>query len=396
MSSSPVRPVASAASNIEPGIGEAAVRQRPDEALVAARRAGREVVDRLEDRADRPGRGDLGDRAPTARRGGRSAMGPRGARRRRRSRRSGRGACPSTGPRRPGGRAPRGRGAPPGPALMPAENETVWAAPRPVSPSRQAASSRRTIAWACSTSVSGMHEGELVAADAERAVARGGRTSRWSWRPGGGRGRRGVAARVVDPLEVVEVDDRERHRPAGPRRHRPLPLDLLLEGPVVAEAGQRVAQRLGAGAVVGVLEDAGASARDAPRARARGAPARPSGRRARRPGSRIATVGTTSDVPDPGAESVDERRRDHDRDREHRDEREEQAETDESQVRRLAEDALGGALVVDRYGSLGKGGGRRTVIALRRSPTNGHRGTPVRRTNGSVAGRRPGVPGRRC
>ena len=37
--------------------------------------------------------------------------------------------------------------------------------------------------------------------------------------------------------------------------HRPLALHLLLERPVVAEAGQRVAQRLGAGAVVGVLED---------------------------------------------------------------------------------------------------------------------------------------------
>ena len=61
MSSSAVRPVASAASNIEPGVGEPAVGQRPDEPFEPARHAGRQVVDRLEDRADRPGRRDPGD-----------------------------------------------------------------------------------------------------------------------------------------------------------------------------------------------------------------------------------------------------------------------------------------------------------------------------------------------
>ncbi len=59
------------------------------------------------------------------------------------------------------------------------------------------------------------------------------------------------------------------------------------------------------------------------------------------------SVGTTSDVPEPPGEPVDDRRRDRDRDREHRDEREEQAETDQSEVRRLAEECVGGVLVVD-------------------------------------------------
>ena len=64
-----------------------------------------------------------------------------------------------------------------------------------------------------------------------------------------------VAADVVDPLEVVEVDHREGERRAVSPGDEPLALELLLERPMVAEAGQRVAQGLGAGAVVRVLED---------------------------------------------------------------------------------------------------------------------------------------------
>ena len=101
----------------------------------------------------------------------------------------------------------------------------------------------------------GQDEGELVAADPEGPV----RAAHVRRDRRGGLAQdlvaRRMAARVVDPLEVVEVDDRERHRPAGPGRDRPLPLDLLLERAVVAEPGQRVAQGLGASPVVGVLED---------------------------------------------------------------------------------------------------------------------------------------------
>ena len=59
-----------------------------------------------------------------------------------------------------------------------------------------------------------------------------------------------VAAQVVDLLEVVHVDDDEGHRRpvvAGLGDPR---VELLLEGAVVAEAGQRVEQRIETGAVV--------------------------------------------------------------------------------------------------------------------------------------------------
>ena len=64
-----------------------------------------------------------------------------------------------------------------------------------------------------------------------------------------------VAARVVDLLEVVEVDDGQRQRLVVAGRVGPLALHLLLERAVVAEAGQGVAQRFGTRPVVGVLED---------------------------------------------------------------------------------------------------------------------------------------------
>ena len=96
---------------------------------------------------------------------------------------------------------------------------------------------------------------ELVAADPEGPV----RATQVA-----GHGRRGVAqqdvadrvaASVVDPLEVVEIDDGQRQRLVVADRAGPLALHLLLEGAVVAQPGQRVAQRLGARPVVGVLED---------------------------------------------------------------------------------------------------------------------------------------------
>ena len=137
------------------------------------------------------------------------------------------------------------------------------------------------------------------------------------------------------PLEVVEVEERERHRAAGRGPRRPLPLHLLLERAVVAEAGQRVAERLGPGAVVGVLEDAPALLEAFGRLED---PARqPHGQRAQEQGHREERDRRDEERRAPSrGQPVDERRRDQDRDREHDDEREEQAETDQSQVRRLA------------------------------------------------------------
>ena len=300
MSSSPVRPVASAASNMEPGSAKPAVGQRPDEALEAARHAGRQVVDRLEDRADGPGRGDLGDRRRQLGAAAARPSGPRGARRRRSSRTSGRGACSSTAPRRPGGRAPRGRARRPGRALMPAENDDGVggaAAGLAVEAGGQQPADDRLGLLGVGV---GHQERELVAADAEGPVAaadvRRDRSSA-AWRR-----TRSPAAWPLESLirlkssrsMIASASD----RPAA-GRHRPLPLDLLLERPVVAEAGQGVAQGFGAGAVVGVLEDAGASARGVRRVRGRGAPARRSGRRGRGRGSGSRRSGRRAACPAP-------------------------------------------------------------------------------------------------
>jgi hypothetical protein len=64
-----------------------------------------------------------------------------------------------------------------------------------------------------------------------------------------------VAARVVDALEVVEVEQGQGQWLAGADGARPLALHLLLECPVIAETGQRVTKGLGASPVVRVLQD---------------------------------------------------------------------------------------------------------------------------------------------
>ena len=95
---------------------------------------------------------------------------------------------------------------------------------------------------------------ELVAADPERPV---GMPSRRDEQPSHRRQRvvtAGVAALVVDPLQVVEVEQQQ-----GQRRGRPLGVgdgssQLLLEGAVVAEPGQRIEQRRQPGAVVLLAE----------------------------------------------------------------------------------------------------------------------------------------------
>jgi hypothetical protein len=59
---------------------------------------------------------------------------------------------------------------------------------------------------------------------------------------------------VVDLAEIIEVDDRQRQPRVISRRGEPLALQLLLEGAVVAQTREGVAQRLGAGAGLCVHE----------------------------------------------------------------------------------------------------------------------------------------------
>ena len=64
----------------------------------------------------------------------------------------------------------------------------------------------------------------------------------------------GVAARVVDRLELVDVDEEERQRDVVAQGGRDLPIELLVEGAMVAQPGERVAQRIGEGRLVANLE----------------------------------------------------------------------------------------------------------------------------------------------
>ena len=154
---------------------------------------------------------------------------------------------------------------------------------------------------------------------------------------------------------------------------------------MVAEPGERVAQGLGPRPVVGVLEDppglleALGRLEHATRQPER---ERPEDRRRGRAGP---TVGTTQRRPEPPGQAVDHRRRDRDRDGEHRDEREEQAKPDQAQVGRLAEQVVGGRVVVDGTSPVGVGPGCSDGY-IRRSPVpaDGHRRTSRDRTNGCV------------
>ena len=59
-----------------------------------------------------------------------------------------------------------------------------------------------------------------------------------------------VAVRVVDRLEVVDVDDQQRERGALVARDRELQVELLLERSVVAETGEPVTERVEACTIV--------------------------------------------------------------------------------------------------------------------------------------------------
>ena len=188
---------------------------------------------------------------------------------------------------------------------------------------------------------------ELVAADPERPV----RAAQVRRRQGRGVAQQavagGVTAGVVDLLEVVDVEEGEGQRQAVPRRVGPLALHLLLERPVVAEAGQRIAQRFRSRALVGVLDD------PARLLEALGgfehAPGQPDREGTEDDRHADQTEGRHQHRrPAAPREPVDHRGGDGDRDREHRDQREEEAQSDQSQVGRLAEQVLGSGIVADR------------------------------------------------
>ena len=85
---------------------------------------------------------------------------------------------------------------------------------------------------------------ELVAADAEGPVPVAQRVA-----DGVGHAQQqlvagGVALVVVDHLEIVEVDEQQRHRHLVTSEEVQLPVELLLEGAVVAQAGEAVVERV--------------------------------------------------------------------------------------------------------------------------------------------------------
>ena len=100
----------------------------------------------------------------------------------------------------------------------------------------------------------GQDDGELVTADAEAAVpvAQGVADAVGHADEEAVSGR--VTLGVVDDLEVVEVEEQQRDRHLVTAVDLQLPVELLLEGAMVAEAGQAVVERILAGLAVEHLQ----------------------------------------------------------------------------------------------------------------------------------------------
>ncbi len=64
----------------------------------------------------------------------------------------------------------------------------------------------------------------------------------------------GVAAAVVDCLELVQVDQEQGERHVVAQRGGDLAPELLVERSMVAQAGQRIPKRIGKGGLVPLLE----------------------------------------------------------------------------------------------------------------------------------------------
>ncbi len=97
----------------------------------------------------------------------------------------------------------------------------------------------------------GQKERELVAADSEGTVGAAQRGPDEAADGGQQLVAGGMSLAVVEALEIVEVEDGQRERPPVAGRLGDLANELLLEGPVVAEAGERIEARVEARPLVG-------------------------------------------------------------------------------------------------------------------------------------------------
>ena len=95
---------------------------------------------------------------------------------------------------------------------------------------------------------------EFVAPDAERAIGPAERTVHELAEAAQEAVATGVPSTVVDGLELVEVDDQERERVLVARCRRHLAIELLLEGPMVAESRQRIEEGIGQRGFIAHLE----------------------------------------------------------------------------------------------------------------------------------------------
>ena len=237
---------------------------------------------------------------------------------------------------------------------MPAENDRAFA-PARLGLALEAGRQQATHHDVRSVPVGlGQDDRELVATDPEGPIraAQAGRDLRSHAAQEEVAGR--VTGRVVDLLELVEVEEHQGERPAVADGGRPLPFDLLLEAAVVAQAGQSVEEGLGAGLIVGALE------RAQRRLEALGglehAVGEPDREHAEDARQRDDDAGRHEQRGAAAAgEAVHDRRRNRDRDREHRDQREEEAEPNQSQIGRPAQRLTGSG------GLLGNDGLLRTV-----------------------------------
>ncbi len=91
------------------------------------------------------------------------------------------------------------------------------------------------------------HDGELLAARAEDLLAAADGTPNRAPERAEHLVSRGMAVRVVDPLEVVEVEQDERGLRVAAESAAQASLQVLVEGAMVGEAGQQVVPSFGKG-----------------------------------------------------------------------------------------------------------------------------------------------------
>ena len=100
----------------------------------------------------------------------------------------------------------------------------------------------------------GKENGELVAAGPKRTICQTQGAAHELTEPVQNAVAGGVTFVVVDRLELVQVDDGKRQRHAVAHGGCDLALEVLVEGAVVAEARQRITERIGHGSLVPDLQ----------------------------------------------------------------------------------------------------------------------------------------------